>query len=965
MQPYSKLLIVLPCHSMEDFPTHHRGSEAADLLAAWTSIWHPALIAGSQAIPIWHQADNPELNLDPENSNPLLVVIPAITQPVIDSQLQENLQSNSAIVIDDTSSREQIIQSALQSNPASAKLAEQVDPDLAEDFLALGYAFLQTQIMTRQLRYSSNLDEAQFSDAVVAAAQTAVEGDHEKTTEGLTRCFDILLEEKNSYYPVEPELMDVVLTAPTTLGKSLTRQLAQDHPFNVLLTGRNARHLAEKHPENLATLKQLVADQHVTIIGGLEDELPDPLLSSETQVNQIRLGRKTIGEFLDTEPAVFLRRRFGLTPSTPGILSQFNFSGAVHATFDDGKFPPSSSCNIRWTGDDDASILAFGDVPLSAADAGSFLGFGIRLGEAIDSAHIASVILVHWPDATCEAFEDLVRITSYSPIFGKFVSSNDYFDSIYDPGYGDTYTADEYKSPYLKQAVDRATPNPISRVTAYWNRFYKISACRSLLTQACARHPLTSQKVEETQSRLADLQTEIERQLNVEGADDAGIDDQIETLTQEIKTLGLPDGTAADAGGSRPASNGRLQLINPTSFKRRVELKTETGKTGTLKQAPPVILCDSGDSGAQWLVEIPAMGTAEINLQSPDAKDHFKSDPKVSGGLLLRNEFFELQVDEGTGGVRGIQIYGERGNLGSQQLAMRIPSPKSSGGKPLSRARYTQMVADKIQPYDQSRLWGAISSSGRLLDGDQEVARFQQSIRVARGKRVIEFEVELEPKIELTQSINHYICSRLAWKDESARVIANTQETQQQVTSDWFHATNFLSIVQEQHRVTLLTGGLPYHRRASRRMVDSLLMVGQEQQRKFRFGIGVDLPYALAAAQDWMTPSIVAPGGNMESGKNESGWLFHFDCKNILATWWQPIFDDDSHWTGVQIRLRETEGRQGSLGIYCPREIASGERVTFAGDFKESLRVAKTDASKLEIEFDRFEFLQISIHWKR
>ncbi len=950
---------------MEDFPTHHRGTPAANLLANWTAIWHPALVASCHSKPDWHPADNPEVNIESENSGDWLVVIPAITDSVIDSGLLENLEAKPAVVITGQSSREQIVQSALEANPATAALAEKVDPDLANDFMALGYAFLQTQIMTRQLRYSSNLDEEQFSNAVVTAAQSAVAGDHQKAEQELTRCFDILLEEKNSYYPVEPELIDLVLTARTTLGKSFTRQLSREHAFNLLLTGLNARHLADQHPENLEALQTSVAEQTVTIVGGLEDELPDPLLSTEALINQLQLGRDTIKEVLKTEPAVFLRRRFGLAPSTPGVLSQFNFSGAVHATLDDGKFPASSSCNIRWTGDDERSVLAFGDVPLSAADAGSFLGFGIRLGEAIDSAHIASVILVHWPDVTCEAFEDLLRISNYSPLFGNFVSLTGYFDSIYDPGYGETYTADEYKSPYLKQAVDQAQPNPVSRVTKYWNRFYKLAACRSLLTQACSRYRLGSVPVTDIQSRIGELQSTIESELNTDGNHGKDIDDRIEKITREVISLGSSQAVEAGGTEAQPPNAGSLQLINPNSFKRRVELSTDFAKQGTLKQEPPVILCDSTKSGADWLIDIPAMGTAEINLHSPLPQDQFKSDPKVSDGLLLRNEFFELQVDESTGGIRGIQIYGERGNLASQQLAVRIPSQNPSNGKPLQRARYTTMVADVVQPHGESRLSGSIKSSGRLMDGDQAIARFVQSMRVARGKRVIEFEIELEPLVELSPLINHYICSRLAWKDESARVLANTQETQQQVTSDWFHATNFLAVVQDPHRVTMLTGGLPYHRRTSRRMIDSLLIVAGEQQRKFRFGIGVDVPYSLAAAIDWMTPSIVVPGPATEEGNNQSGWLFHFDCKNILATWWHPFLDKDGRWAGVHIRLRETEGRKGSLGIYCPRQIASGERINFAGDFVESLDVAKTDSSKLEIEFDRFEFFQISIHWKR
>jgi alpha-mannosidase len=56
---YEDLLILLPCHSLEDFPTHHSGDEAAGLLAGWSALWHPALIASTQKMPSWFRADSP------------------------------------------------------------------------------------------------------------------------------------------------------------------------------------------------------------------------------------------------------------------------------------------------------------------------------------------------------------------------------------------------------------------------------------------------------------------------------------------------------------------------------------------------------------------------------------------------------------------------------------------------------------------------------------------------------------------------------------------------------------------------------------------------------------------------------------------------------------------------------------------------------------------------------------------
>ena len=42
-----QLVILLPCHSFEDFPQHHRGDDAAGLLAGWTALWHPSLLAAA------------------------------------------------------------------------------------------------------------------------------------------------------------------------------------------------------------------------------------------------------------------------------------------------------------------------------------------------------------------------------------------------------------------------------------------------------------------------------------------------------------------------------------------------------------------------------------------------------------------------------------------------------------------------------------------------------------------------------------------------------------------------------------------------------------------------------------------------------------------------------------------------------------------------------------------------------
>ena len=107
----------------------------------------------------------------------------------------------------------------------------------ADEFYALGYAWLQVQLLTRKIRYSSNLNQQRFESALIKSAIAVVSEDYHTAEEELTTCYDTLMEEKNNYYPVKPDLVDLVLTSPKTLGESFKTEVESSHPSNFLLTG--------------------------------------------------------------------------------------------------------------------------------------------------------------------------------------------------------------------------------------------------------------------------------------------------------------------------------------------------------------------------------------------------------------------------------------------------------------------------------------------------------------------------------------------------------------------------------------------------------------------------------------------------------------------------------------------------------------------------------------------------------
>ena len=995
---------------MEDFPTHYQGNDARNLLAYWSAAWHPALIATTQLQPDWKSADFDQQ----ENEKALqdsLILVPNVSQHVIDDEFRSYTNRCNARLISDDLGRHDLLKLIFEENSVAGELArraEEADEDLIQDFLALGYAYLQIQLMTRQLRYSSNLNEAVFAEQLVIAANhmTGENAESElcpdQARNSLTACFDLLHEEKNSYYPVEPELVDLVLTAPTTLGASLTNQLKASHPFNLLITGASAKLLGKKNPSATARIKELADSDELSIVGGVENELPDPLLSSESAIRQFIVGHETLRNEFEAEANVFVRRRFGLSPSLPGLLDQFNYAGAVHATLDDGKFPKGSSSNIRWTGEDGQSVLAYGDSPLSADDPAAFLGLGLKIGEEIDSAHIATFVFAHWPSQTCDSFNDLLRISSYGPLLGRFVRLDDYFESIYDPGYGDTFSADEYKQPFLKQAIASNQRDPISRFTNYWANHYRLASCRALFFQIvtinhlCGANRIEKPRIAELAETINLLESKLDDDVE---ADDPTANDTSQSINELQHRLeefwivvnGLTPWVSirrdldwcgvAYSSTDKDADANLIDYyaINTTNTKIRSPFWTANESNAIKNPSGPIVFADSGQQETAWIVDSPAVGNIRLprlnsSTHENKSQDPFRNDPPVGEGLLLRNEFFEILIDEKTGGIRSIQTYKKgRKNLISQQLAIRIPGVPDSPDQRLTQAHYSEMIADSIELTNFSRLEASITSHGRIVDADQTVATFRQTVSVTRGIRAAEVEVEITPGIELSNSIHHYFCSRLAWKDESSSIVANTQQANQRISSDWFEATKYFEIELPEHALAVFTGGLPFHRRVSRTKLDSILLVGKESQRKFSFGLAVDQRYPQMAALQRMSTPIRVAAVRPEIARTEAAqkpqddsigsWLFHFDCKNILVTRWEPILGSQGNMTGVLIRMRETEGRAGKLQVTCPLKVERAQRENFLAEIIRPIELEPAEPDKVPVEFSGYEAFQISITW--
>ncbi len=193
-------------------------------------------------------------------------------------------------------------------------------------------------------------------------------------------------------------------------------------------------------------------------------------LGPEAIRGQLEKGLSIYRQHLDARPTVFGRRRFGMTPVLPQILDHLGFTGAVHATLDDGRFPVGNTSRQRWEGIDGTTVEALFRVPVDASRAEGFLRLPHALSGVADMDNQPTVIFAHWPGNTSPWYEDIHRARRYTTVLGSFLTLPDYFERTGMSGHQTAPKADEYRSPYLQQAVAAGQADPISRWVRYYQR---------------------------------------------------------------------------------------------------------------------------------------------------------------------------------------------------------------------------------------------------------------------------------------------------------------------------------------------------------------------------------------------------------------------------------------------------------------------------------------------------------------
>ncbi|MBX7167818.1 MAG: hypothetical protein K1X74_15910 [Pirellulales bacterium] len=904
MNKFDELAIVLPCHSLEDLPTYYTGTNADGLLACWSALWQPAVLAACDRLPTWQRADSP-----PEPDSRRVFTVPAVSDAYLPTGwLARARDQGAAIVAQQGATRRQIADRVLQAMGAEPA----VEQDLAADVEAVGYAYLQQELLSRRMRYSSALDEGHFASEVKAAAGAVLAADRELARKHLTAAVEVLTEARDRFFPTEAWLIDLTLVAETTLDERLRAELQSTVPLNLLLTANTLDCLARHDAALAAAIRVKWEQQTLAVVGGHVDEDRLPLVPVEDTLDDLRRGRCAFERLLGKAPQVYARRRDGLAAFLPQILARLEYHGALHFTLDDGRFPPEEQSKTRWEGLDGSALDALTRVPVDAADPGTFLAFSEKLGRAMDLDYVATLVFAHWPGRSSSWYDDLRRVSAYGPVFGRFVTLEDYFASSQSPGRLARFPADRYRPAYLKQDAQQGRADPLSSIAA--------------------RHEADAARV--GASALDTIAVLCGAAMETPG----------EPGTPQRAAERLAGRWARRVSPDANPDQVRWLVLNPLSGARVAPVEDPAG------DRLPVV------------VELPGNGFRVIDPQVSRPAPVGRSQRDRVGivhEFELANEHLSVLVDPETGALRSIRVPNKRSSLLSQQLAFRRTGPPPRPGEPWvdpdDRAIYSRMRAQTVETTINTLDVGEIVSRGELICGEEVVAGFEQRVRVWRGGKTLTLDLTIEPRqLPEGDPWDEYFAARFAWADEMAEIWRGVGMSAQPCENRRLEAPHYVAIHEAAHRAAILTGGLPYHRRVGDRMLDTLLIVPGETRRRFRLGIAVAADYPEAAALDLLAPPLVVPIERTEA-LPESGWFFHLDGRNVQATHWEPLLVEGRP-AGFVARLIETEGRPVRCRLRAFRAVASARQVNFAGT---TLAELKVEDGVIQLDFTAGEWMEV------
>ena len=912
-------LVLLPGESLKDLPTHIPDDEADAFFASWVAPWNPLLLNAAKRLPTWTQAADPA-----ENPQDVVVFAAPWVLELAPSNWVDEVRamgrlcepSRSDAAVGSIADADRLVQllSEGQFNAASSETWER----WAKDFAALGLCYLLVEMLTRRMRYISNIDWVRLERQTLAAAAAVVSGDETAVQSELRGAFEALAQAKDQFYPAMAYLCDLVLTASTTLGVSLNKQLERPHSFSIIASGEVIEQLAANHPENLARLRERIHANQITLVGGPDSDVELPLLPLDALIRCLQRGRDIYLRRLEIAPRYFGSRRYVLTPVLPQCLERLGYRAVYHNACDDGVFPLASQCLSRWQGLGPGSLQALFRPPQDGQLAGTILCFAENLGHTMDVDHVATLGFAHWPNRTTPWLDLILRSQRYCEPMGSFVHLERYFREAEVHGYSNQFLPDAYEEPYLEQDVEKGHPRPISRWARYYQALARIDAINALnvWSEQLSGRPMNAPAVE----RGEENSTRADALLLGSGKKESNF----ETFA--------------------PSSNGLQSLLDKELLEAAAHLTR--------------LVTPSGPTQGNHLVN-----TASINcLNTPAFGYRFRPRSGVAAplhyaldedGALLVSQSLKVRISRETGGVVSVERPGKRGNFFSQHLALRDPKYGAD------EAAYIRGACEDLQVEHRAED-GVLAAIARGVVRTPEnvcLARYQQTTLLRAESSLLELQFD----IELAQPLagkpwSNYCASRVAWSDGSAELRRGVAGYSHVTALDRLLAPEFIEVLGSGERLAILTGGLPYHVLRDTRKLDTLLAVrGETESKGLQQALAIGSESAASMAKAWLVPTLAIP---CAAPNVHAGWFFHVDCPSVIVARWESVYIDDQV-VGCRVFLQNTMNSAASGVFRTLKPIRSAVELDLTGETAADVEISNAGMHfhLAGYEFGRFEML--------
>ena len=908
-------------------------------LGAWsaiTALWHPALLAGAKALPAIEEIDYPA------SPGPREVrIVASGASDRLPSGYREQAEDAGTVLIDGEPDRLATIREVRSRIGGDPSSDAPIDDPVALDFLALGTARWMLRNLTIAMGHVDSLDVDSLSREVLAGAAAWRSGDHATAKNRLRAAFELLTQARERFYPVDAHLLDVCLVDPSIAAGSLAGAIAARAPVTFLAPASAIEALAGRDPEALLAVRDGITEGWADVSGGAYAEVDEPLLPLESIFWQFRRGGEVYREHLDDRAVESLaRRRFGLYPQLPQIAKRFGFRFAVHLGFDAGRFPIRPETKRLWEAPDGSSLETLTRPPLGADRAAAGLQLPWRLALSMRDDHVATLPLVHWPDRVAPWYLDLRRVAAYSPVLARWTTLNDYFHLTDRPFESFRGEPDQYETPFLAQAVARGDTRPISRRVEHARLRARLDAVGALRALASS---LSSEGLD-----AEDGPSAVEDAVEEGRLDEArsGLDRLEPVWARALARRIVGEGTAGRSG---------YLVLNPLGISRRAAVLLP-GAATDLRPEGPLRVAQESEDGVWAVVDLPAFGYAWAPREADGTASPVEGTAASARDNLIRNEFMAVEIDQATGGIRGLRTNAEEVARLGQQLVMTGP------GEP-ARMRRESFEVDYGGPaLVQATARGAIVDPGSGL----RLASFRQRYRLWTGRPMLELDVEIDELddswlglAEGADPWSHHLACRWAWPDPSSMLRRTCLLAPEPTESDRPETPDAIDVSTRRQRTALLFGGLAHHRRHGTRMLDTLLVAGRESARSWRLGVALDLEHPFHAASDLITPPVVVPTDAGPPRSGPTGWLVQVDNKAIAVTRVEHVDQtSDGRGWGLVLHLIETAGRAARCRLRLFRDPSWARQADFTGDPIVDL---PTDGDAVLVDLTPHEMARIEV----